>query len=420
MRTFLIFLIASITFQVQAQSKKDYLQTHRYDIQDDQFLFPEDDFKIIGFGAYHGSAKTEVVEHCLLNALTSEGKIKYYLPETDYSTAHYYDRYLKTGDETLLKDLVYHSGVTVAQERTIEVFEKWRNLKKMNDALPEEDKLTVVGVDIILSYKYSVKHILELVQEEGKQFTVVKDLKNALDDPDTDFSSFKDSQGKGLVKAFVADVDARLGAYRPIVKDEAVFHHILENIRTTLGVFSGKREATIFNNYVALSAIYNFKENPQFMRIGFAHLEKEREGQRASFFTQLIEKEVYKRDEVIAVIGYLTNSEVLWDQLYDDAGDYTGYTTEAGFGIGDYEDEYFRGIQHLKNAKISDMTLFQLNDENTPYNNNEPDLIEVILSQGPSNGERVAGKSTTAFLDYAILISDSKASTPIEELDRVK
>ncbi len=416
MRTFLIFLIAISTFQVQAQTKKAYLQTHRYDIQDDQFLFPEDDFKIIGFGAYHGSAKTEEVEHCLLNALTSEGKIKYYLPETDYSTAHYYDRYLKTGDETLLKDLVYHSGVSVPQERTIEVFEKWRNLKKLNDALPAEDQLTVVGVDIIVTYKYSIKHILALLPKEAQEFKAVKDLKKALDDPNTDFSSFQDSAGKLLVKAFVTDVDARPEAYHQVVKDKAVFDHILKNIRVTLGVFSGKREATIYSNYIHLSTIYDFDQNPQFMRIGFAHLEKEREGKHASFFTQLIEKGVYKREEVISVIGYLTKSEVLWDQLYDDAGEYTGYTTEAGFGIGDYEDEYFRGIQQLKDTKISDMTLFQLNDVNTPYSNNEPDLIEVILSSGPSNGERVAGKSTTAFLDYAILISESKASTPIEEM----
>ena len=417
MRTFLIFLITSITFQVQAQSKKDYLKTHRYDLQEDQFVFPEKDFKIIGFGAYHGSAKTEQAELCLLSSLTSEGKIKYYLPETDYSTAHYYDRYLKTGDEVLLKDLIYHSGVSVPQERTIEVYEKWRNLKKLNDALPAEDQLTVVGVDIILTYTYSIKHILELLHEEGKQFAVVKDLKKALDDPETDFSSFQDSAGKLLIKDFVADVDARPEAYRRVVKDNAVFHHIIENIRITLGVFTEKREATIFTNYTRLSSIYAFDQNPQFMRIGFAHLEKEREGNNASFFTQLIEKGVYKRGEVIAVIGYLTQSEVLWDQLYDEAGNYTGYTTEAGFGIGDYEDEYFRGIQQLKDTKISDMTLFQLNGVNTPYNNNEPDLIEVVMKSSESNGALVAGKSTTSFLDYALLISDSKASTPIEEME---
>lgn len=417
MRTFLFFLIAITTFQIQAQSKQDYLKTHRYDLRDAEFTFPETEFKIIGFGAYHGSAKTEEASLNLLKALTKEGKIKYYFPETDYSTAHYYNIYLKTGDEALLKDLVYHSGVTVPQERTIDVYKKWKELKAMNDALPKENQLTVVGVDIIMTYTYSVKHILSLLDKEGHEFEVVKELKKGVENPDIDFVSYYDSPGKLLVKAFVTALDANPEAYRTVIKDHKEFDHILKNIRTALGVFTGKRETTIFDNYMSLSKTYQFDQNPQFMRIGFAHLEKEREGQSASFFTQLIEKGIYKREEVIAVIGYLTKSEVLWDQLYDENGEYTGYTKEAGFGIGDYEDEYFRGIEHLKATKISDMTLFQLNDINTPYNNNEPDLIEVIMKSEPSNGKLVAGKPTTAFLDYAILISDSEASVPIEEME---
>ena len=417
MRTFLFFLIAITTFQIQAQSKQDYLKTHRYDLRDAGFTFPETEFKIIGFGAYHGSAKTEDASLNLLKALTKEGKIKYYFPETDYSTAHYYNIYLKTGDEALLKDLVFHSGVTVPQERTIDVYKKWKELKAMNDALPKENQLTVVGVDIIMTYAYSVKHILSLLDKEGHEFEAIKELKKGLENPDIDFVSYYDSPGKLLVKAFVTALDANPEAYRIVIKDHKEFDHILKNIRTTLGVFTGKREATIFDNYTHLNKTYQFDQNPQFMRIGFAHLEKEREGNNASFFTQLIEKGIYKREEVIAVIGYLTKSEVLWDQLYDEEGAYTGYTKEAGFGIGDYEDEYFRGIEHLKATKISDMTLFQLNDVHTPYNNNEPDLIEVIMKSEPSNGKLVAGKSTTAFLDYAILISDSEASVPIEEME---
>jgi len=90
MRLFFIFLFVITTFQIQAQSKQDYLKRHRYDLRDASFSFPETDFKIIGFGAYHGSVKTEEASLNLLKALTKEGKIKYYFPETDYSTAHYY------------------------------------------------------------------------------------------------------------------------------------------------------------------------------------------------------------------------------------------------------------------------------------------------------------------------------------------
>lgn len=113
---------------------------------------------------------------------------------------------------------------------------------------------------------------------------------------------------------------------------------------------------------------------------------------------------------------YFTDSKVVWDELYDHQGNYTGYTVEEGFGIGDYDKEYFRGIQNLKDAKLSDRTLFRLNIMNSPYLIKEPDLIEVIMEDKKSNGDAVKGMSTFDFLDYAILISNSKESIPIFEM----
>lgn len=40
------------------------------------------------------------------------------------------------------------------------------------------------------------------------------------------------------------------------------------------------------------------------------------------------------------------------------------------------------------------------------------------MTDDASNGEAVKGTSTTAFMDYAILISNSEANTPIELLNR--
>lgn len=128
----------------------------------------------------------------------------------------------------------------------------------------------------------------------------------------------------------------------------------------------------------------------------------------------LIDSKFYQHNEVLSVIGYLTESNVLWDAVYDDEGNYESYTTEGGFGIGDYEKEYFLGIENLKNTRISDFTLFRLNKEGTPYNDGKPNLIEVVMTDEKSNGELVKGKSTTDFLDYALLISNSEANTPIE------
>jgi hypothetical protein len=57
-----------------------------------------------------------------------------------------------------------------------------------------------------------------------------------------------------------------------------------------------------------------------------------------------------------------------------------------------------------------------LNKTNSPYLLNEPDLIEIVMTDEKSNSDAVKGLSTLEFLDYALLISNSKESIPIFEM----
>lgn len=412
----LIFLC--LTIQLNAQSKIQYLEQNRLDLNSPTFSFPEHNFKIIGFGAYHGSAKTENAEIELLKSLTTTGTIKYYLPETDFSIAHYFNQYLKTGDTLLLKDLVLHYGARVPQEQTVETYQKWQQLKNINDKLPESQKITVVGIDLMVTYKYTIKHLLELLETNSITTNpIVLKMSQMVDLDTTDFSPSYESYSRIVMRKFVAHYEANTKAFDKLVNDPIAFEHILANITRTF-TNPQKRGAAIFENYKELSNRYSFNENSQFLRFGFSHLMKQRQGEFPSFFTKLIDQGIYKRKEVVTIVGYLTESTVLWDLEYDDNGNYISYTTEAGFGIGDYEKEYFLGIENLKQTKISDMTLFRLNAPSSPFDDGKPELIEVVMTDEESNGEWVKGKSTTEFIDYGILISNSTASRPIFELHK--
>ncbi|WP_416865340.1 MAG: hypothetical protein ACMVP2_23340 [Imperialibacter sp.] len=417
MTNFLAVAALFIALNVSAQSKQDYLKNNRFDLVSPGFSFPDNSFKIIGFGAYHGSAKTEVAELSLLQSLRSAGAISYYLPETDFAIAHYFNSYLASGDTVLLKDLVSHYGVRVPQDKTVETYNKWKALKQLNDQLPAEDKLTVVGIDLIVTYKYTCKLLLELIDRQVVESPALDRVANMVAADTTDYSPYYDSDSKAILRAFVAAYEEGPDDFSKGINDPFIFNHLIRNLKVTFEVFSSKREETIYDNYVGLSELYDFKNKPQFARFGFFHLEKDREGEKgnASFFTMLIENGIYAREEVISIIGYLTKSRVLWEVEYDDKG-YKTHITEGGFGIGDYRKECFLGIKNLKKTRISDITLFKLNGQGTPYANGIPDLIEVVMKDGASNGDDVKGKSTTAFIDYAVLISNSKASTPIEKM----
>lgn len=409
----LVILIALVqaTF---AQSKKTYLKHNRLDLLSSNFEFPQNDFKIIGFGAYHGSQETETAENSLLEKLIQNKKIKYYLPETDFGIAYYFNQYLKTGDTIELKDLVKHYGVRVPQERTVETYNKWKKIKTINDSQIPNEKIEVVGIDLIVTYKYTSKLLVELFQNAQGNYESFDKIVDMLNIDTTDYSPDYDSYSKGLLTTFLADYENNKSYFQTISKSQQITNHLIENIYLTLK--KRTREKTIFDNYLLLSQWYDFNANPQFVRMGLFHIEKDRENNNPSFFTRLIENNIYKKEDVISIAGFLTKSTVLWDVKYDAEMNYLGHTTEGVYGIGDYWKEYFKGINKLKNNKLSNLTLFRLNNEASPYKNKQTDLIEIKLFLKRSNKKALKGKTTTDFFDYALLISHSAANKPIEEL----
>ena len=64
---------------------------------------------------------------------------------------------------------------------------------------------------------------------------------------------------------------------------------------------------------------------------------------------------------------------------------------------------------------VSDITLFRLNTYESPYKSGT-DLVEVKMFLKDYNTSVLRGKNTLQFIDYAILIRNSEAQKPIEEL----
>lgn len=407
---FIVFM--QLTF---SQSKNDYLKNNRFDLLNSNFEFPQSNFKIIGFGAYHGSQETEKAENILLDQLIYKNSVKYYLPETDFGIAYYFNQFLKSGDTILLKDLVKHYGVRVPQEKSIETYNKWIGLKKINDNQTENNKIQVVGIDIIVTYKYTSKLLIELLKIEKGKYKSYDNLTEMVKIDTTDYSPYYDSYSKNILKDFTADYENDKAYFHSVSNNQIITDNLIENINLTLK--KQNREKTIFDNYLYLNQLFDFKSKPQFVRMGFFHIEKERKNNNPSFFTRLIENKVYKKDEVIAIAGFLTKSNVLWDVKYDEKDNYIGYTIEGGYGIGDYWKEYFKGIKKLKKNSLSNLSLYRLNNENSPYKKNQTDLMEIKLFLKKSNKNDLKGKTTTNYFDYALLISNSKANRPIEELD---
>lgn len=402
----LIFAISNSTF---AQiSEKDYLTNNRIDLLKPHKL-EIGEAKIIGLGALHGSSKTETTEIILLENLVKEKNLKFYLPETDFSTANYFQQYIETGDEELLKELVKAYGTMVPQEKSIEVFEKWKVLRP----LFLDNEVTVLGVDKISSYKFTVKELIAITKNNS-DWKYRDSLKALYSNPETNWTAFYPTSTRQTLRRFVEDFEKNKSAFLKSVIHTTDFNHIIKNIKHTYE--TRLRKPFIFENYLILKDRYNLDESLHFARFGIFHLMKGKINNSESFFHLLVKNGTYQPNEILTIQGFLTKSSVLWNTKYDKEGNYKGYSIKRGYGIGDYWLEYFHGIKDLKKTKLSDITLFYLNSENTPYNKtNEFKLVKIKQLLSRSFWEPTEDQNTSDYIDYAILISNSEANIPIEE-----
>jgi hypothetical protein len=400
------------TITLFGQDKETYLLKNK-NILGFNFAFPESDAKIIGFGAYHGSAKTEDAELFLLQSVINQNGVDYYFAETDISIAYYFNEYLKSGDEVLLKDIIEHYGTRIPQERTVNVLEKWKRLKLINDKLPKNKKITVLGADIIATYKYTYRHLLSTIKKSS-EWPLASELMTTVANDTTDFSPYYDSYTKNQLKHFVSDYENTPVKYDKLIKDKATFLHIINGIKTSF-MAKYSREKQMYANYIKLSDLYNLKNKTQFFRLGFSHLLKHKEGDGASFFSMLIDNGIYSKNKVKSVLGYLANSEVFWKDVYKN-GEYSTSVNKGGEATGDGPMAYYKGIELLKKQSTSDLCIFKLNNLKSPYLT--PGCIDLIkLITTDTKPIDYGDTATTDFIDYAVLISNSPASTSIYTID---
>lgn len=412
MKKALILFLIFLAIILNGQSKLDFLKENRFDINNPYFEFPQDNFKVIGFGAIHGSSKTYDAELNLIKGILKKNTIDFYVSETNFSQAYYFQKYLETGDENLLRELVLEFQAIVSQEGSIETFNHWKNLKKLNDETTS-NKIKVLGFDVVNEYKFPIKHIIYLTKNIT-DWTERDKLESYLKDDTTNFGLNNENLEKDL-KLFIESFNKNQSKYESNIEDKFSFEFILYNISQNF-VEERDREKIIYENYLKLNELLNLKEKKIFMKYGYFHIQKAREDNYPSFFTRLIENNIYTEKEIITIMGYLTKSEVLWDKIYDNTGNYKTFTTKKGYGIGDYWKEYFKGINKLKKIYVSDMTLFRLNKENSPYRFGT-DLIKIKMFLKDYNRTKLKGKNTLDFIDYALLIRNSEAQRPIEELN---
>ena len=390
-----LFLILSISTNIKAQQDtSSYLTRHSVDFRKD---LQELDYPVVGFTVIHGSAKAEDAEIALISSMLQKNDTLYYFPEIDCASAYYFNRYFETGDSELLKKQIINYGRRVPQEGGIAIYEKWVKLRELSKDKP----IKVFGVDVLIDYSNYIDLLLEITTEIYPQ-------RKLLELCNTELLAGTDIRNH--IRTLVSGYKECIEEYSSTIKDPVLMDILMNDLANSfLDKNIVRRDSIIFENYVHQDQLFHFRKHHQFIRMGVYHMMKENfDNMYPGFLGILIDEEIYQENEIYSVLGILSDSEVLSEKTYNDTGKYTGFTTKSdGFYTGS---EFFNSELLSKNA-LSDITFFPLGQKHSPFSADDFSILKNKTHWVP-----LTGKSTLDYIDAVILIKQSPANIPIEEL----
>lgn len=118
---------------------------------------------MIFLGESHGIATNDDVNFALLTHLHETAGVRTYIAEMGYSTGHFLNEYVQTGDENLLDNVYSALEGTTAWNRSQVAF--WQQVYAWNQTLPAAERIRVIGLDVQHQYPVGVWHLTTLLSE---------------------------------------------------------------------------------------------------------------------------------------------------------------------------------------------------------------------------------------------------------------
>ena len=377
---------------------KEYLKKNNSEIS----INNEDDFsgmkimnddlknaKVILTGEMHAIDKNSKLELKIIKYLQKEIGLKYILDEAGYSNTYFINQYLETGDEEILKKSFSYVKGTVGHNQ--DSYDFYKDLYGFNKNLKDEDKLSVIGIDIEHNASSSYNYLLDVIEK----YNISNDKLNLL------LSTLKkilsgDNQIDNLQKQIqlvLSDINSNYKHYESILgKDLFGFKLVLENINTKIETDldrtnnSDIRENQIYKNFKSIDSVLDdakyFGQFGAYHVIQDAYKHKSFADSYIESFASKLDKDNEFKDKVISIMYSYSDKKRANNKEFSP------------------KDELF---DSYINSDSSDCILFDLNKDNSPF---EKEFIWPLKS----DIEVIEGSSTTDYIQYLLLIKNPNQS----------
>jgi hypothetical protein len=341
------------------------------------------DAQIILLGEHHGVAANEELNLALLRHLHEQTGVRTYLAETSPSQAYLLNRYLETGDEALLQQIFEPLQGTFSW--TEERYAFWQELQAFNAPLPQEERVTIVGLDLPFQTEYVVWHLraLQPPDQPPTEIAPVLETLAAVDERD-------DNAVHALLEALQADIEAHPHLYSSYLGTAwPEFERATQSLEDMF-VYWTTEEPSVQRAFRVERMVENFahateeQAGPYYGMLGRNHVLQGEHGGLQDFAARLSDQ------EVVSLLMLYDNSRRL---TKDDEGRYT---------VERFSDSR-RWVLTLRPFAPGALTLFRLTGEGSPFDE------AVYFVEGATGGE-----ATTDYIEFVVVARDAGASTPLE------
>lgn len=352
-----------------------------FNIMDKDFIKSD----VILTGEGHAISKNYQVKLSMIKYLNEKYKLKYLLEESGYSQSCFINQYLKTGDDSKLKLLFNDLKGTAAWSR--EYYDFFIKLREYNLTLPEKERITVIGIDIEHQIGTALIY-LNSILPESEPGIEIKPYITAFKD------GYKQRNTNAVIKAaenLQGNIKANSSDYEKYLGDKYFdFSIVLDNIENYLNAYASNnleslREPCLYSNFKRIYS--NLPKGKYFGEFGLEHIYQI--AYKTKFAMYLNNSDSPVKGKVLSIAyAYQDCKKMVWGETYGE--------NYASPGLDD--------IEILRNISKSDITLFKLNGDRSPFSKKNC-FVET---------EKKSDKVTTDYFKYIILIKNSKAAIPYE------
>lgn len=352
--------------------------------------------KIFLIGETHGLQENSMIQKEFIMFLKENTQLKYVLMEISPATSYLYNQYLKTGDLTIIDPIFEKIKGTYAYTKEAYNFIKW--LYGYNQTFDEDDRLQIIGVDIIHPYQDTGILVLQnILAHHQAPNAVQQEVDDLLD---FQFISKSDPNMKKLLKITKALLDHLLkntDLYKDIYEEDfIVLHSILLGIPR--GIECYEADVYVGSNNLRDKTMYDiFKlqvpygtEEKIFGQLGVGHTLTSNPTDDIKWFSSYLNTDQHYANQVISTKLYYDSAT----KLEKKDGQYTTITFSDFYPSDEMESHYTK--THV---------LYKLN---------EPDSIFTQNMVFDFAGIGIQNRALTDFIQYYILFNEASASHPLK------